>query len=205
MRHTLAATLALSLLSATAAQAVPLFSDTFDSDAQGLNVGLINWTVSDGTIDVVGGPGFFDFYPGNGNYVDLDGSTGNAATITTNNVFNLLAGTYTLSFQLGGSTRGDSNSVTVALGSIFSEVFTLASNAGLQNITRTITLGAASGAGALSFAHAGGDNLGLLLDDVALDFRRVQVDVPEPTSLGLLALGGVLGAARRRRAAKAAC
>ena len=199
MRHALAATLALSLLGAGAAEAVPLFSDTFDSETLATNTLLDNWTVSDGTIDVVG-PGFFDFYPGNGNYVDLDGSSSNAGKITTNALFNLLAGTYTLNFQLGGSTRGDSNTVTVALGSIYSEVFTLASNAGLQNISRTITLGAAAGSGALSFDHAGGDNLGLLLDDVTLDFSRVQIDVPEPSSLALLLAGGLVGAARRRRA-----
>lgn len=199
MRRSLAATFALSLLSATAAQAVPLFNDTFDSEALALNGALDNWTVSDGTIDVIG-TGFFDFYPGNGNYLDLDGSTGNAGKITTNTVFNLLAGTYTLSFELGGSNRGDVNSVTVALGSIFSEVFTLASNAPLQTISRTITLASAAGSGALSFNHAGGDNSGLILDDVSLDFSRVQSAVPEPSSLALLALGGVAGLARRRRA-----
>ena len=129
-----------------------------------------------------------------------DGSSGNAGKITTNTAFNLLPGTYTLNFQLGGSTRGDSNSVTVALGSIYNEVFTLAFNAGLQNISRTITLAAAAGSGALSFENAGGDNLGLILDDVSLDFSRVQTDVPEPSSLALLALGGIAGVARRRRA-----
>lgn len=200
MRRTLAATFALSLLSATAAQAVPLFSDTFDSEAQSFDSTLANWTVSDGTIDVIG-PGFFDFYPGNGNYLDLDGSSNNAGKITTNALFNLLPGTYTLSFQLGGSARSDSNSVTVALGSVYSEVFTLASNAGLQNITRTITLAASSGSGALSFDHAGGDNLGLILDDVALDFSRVQTSAPEPSSLALLALGGIAGGVARRRRA----
>ncbi|MCC6706981.1 MAG: PEP-CTERM sorting domain-containing protein [Gammaproteobacteria bacterium] len=199
MRHSLAATFALSLLSATAAQAVPLFNDTFDSEALGLNQALDNWTVSDGTIDVIG-PGFFDLHPGNGNYLDLDGSTSNAGKITTNTVFNLLAGTYTLSFELGGSKRGDGNTVTVALGSIFSEVFALPSNAPLQSISRTITLASAAGSGALSFDHAGGDNLGLILDDVSLDFSRVQTSVPEPSSLALLALGGVAGLARRRRA-----
>ena len=53
----------------TAAQAVPLFNDTFDSEALGLNQALDNWTVSDGTIDVIG-PGFFDLHPGNGNYLE---------------------------------------------------------------------------------------------------------------------------------------
>jgi hypothetical protein len=199
MRRTLALTFAVSLLSATAAQAVPLFSDNFDSEALGLSTGLDNWTISDGTIDVIG-TGSFDFYPGNGNYLDLDGSSGNAGKITTNTAFNLLPGTYTLSFQLGGSARGGSDSVTVALGSIYSEVFTLAFNAGLQNITRTINLAAAAGSGALSFENAGGDNVGLILDDVSLDFSRVQSDVPEPSSLALLALGGIAGVARRRRA-----
>lgn len=203
MRTAYAATLALSLLSATAAQAVPLFNDTFDSEALGLNTALDNWTVSDGTVDVVG-TGFFDFYPGNGNYLDLDGSTRDAGKITTNTLFNLLAGTYTLNFQLGGSARGESNTVTVALGSIYSEVFTLASNAGLTNVSRTITLASAAGAGALSFDHAGGDNMGLLLDDVSLDFAAVTTDVPEPTSLALVALAGVLGAKRRRKSADAA-
>lgn len=199
MRRSLAATFALSLLSATAAQAVPLFNDTFDSEALGTNQALDKWTVSDGTIDVIG-PGFFDLHPGNGNYLDLDGSTNNAGKITSNTVFNLLAGTYTLSFELGGSKRGDGNTVTVALGSIFSEVFALPSNAPLQTISRTITLASAAGTGALSFDHAGGDNLGLILDDVSLDFSRVQTAVPEPSSLALLALGGVAGVARRRRA-----
>lgn len=198
MRHATAALCALALLTPLSATAVPLFSDNFDGEALGLNTTLDNWTISDGTIDVIGNPGFFDFYPGNGRYLDLDGSSGNAGRITTNSTFSFLAGTYTLSFQLGGSTRGDTNSVTVALGSIFSEVFTLASNAGLQTFTRTITLASAAGSGALSFDHAGGDNLGLLLDDVLLDFRA-PTTVPEPSTLALLSLGGLLAAARRRQ------
>ncbi|MGE3848700.1 MAG: PEP-CTERM sorting domain-containing protein [Gammaproteobacteria bacterium] len=199
MRHLSAIALAASLFTVNAAQAVPLFSDSFDSEVLGVNQSLDNWTVSDGTIDVVG-TGFFDFYPGNGNYLDLDGSTGNAGIITTNAVFNLLPGLYSLTFQLGGSARGDTNSVTVSLGSAFNEVFTLASNDGLQNITRTFSLSSALGSASLSFNHAGGDNLGLLLDDVLLDFTRTTTAVPEPSSLALLAVAGVLAARRGRRA-----
>ena len=198
MRHTLAATFALSLLTASGVQAVPLFNDTFDSEVLGLDQTLDNWSISDGTIDVVG-TGFFDFYPGNGNYIDLDGSVSNAGKITTNTLFNFLVGNYTLNFQLGGSTRGDTNTVTVALGSFYSEVFTLASNAGLQNITRSISLSGAAGSGALSFENAGGDNLGLLLDDVSLDFNR-PTKVPEPSTVALLSIGGLLAVSRRRRA-----
>lgn len=184
-------------LAAAPAGAATIFSDTFDGEAQALNTSLDNWTVSDGTIDVVG-PTFFDFYPGNGNYIDLDGSTSNAGTITTNTAFSFVAGTYTLTFELGGSTRGDSNTVVVALGSIFNETFTLASNAPLSLVTRTITLNAASGSGALSFAHGGGDNLGLLLDDVNLDYTAPTHDVPAPLALTLL-LGGLAGTLLRKR------
>lgn len=200
MRHLSAIALAASLFTINAAQAVPLFSDTFDSEAQGLNQALDNWTVSDGTVDVVG-TGFFDFYPGNGNYLDLDGSTGNAGVITTNAAFNLLPGLYTLSFQLGGNGRnGGTDSVTVSLGSVFNEVFALAGNSGLQNITRSFSLASALGSASLSFNHAGGDNVGLLLDDVLLDFARPTTAVPEPSSMALLAVAGVLAARRGRRA-----
>ena len=198
MRHTLTATLALSLLAASAAEALPLFNDTFESETLGLNQSLDNWSVSDGAIDVVG-DGFFDFSSGNGKYIDLDGSIGDAGKITTNTLFNFLAGNYILTFQLGGSTRIDTNSVTVALGSFYSEVFTLASNAGLQNITRSFSLGAAAGTGALSFENAGGDHLGLLLDDVSLDFNRPSSG-PEPSTIALLSMGGLLAVARHRRA-----
>ncbi|MBX9605910.1 MAG: PEP-CTERM sorting domain-containing protein [Gammaproteobacteria bacterium] len=201
MRHISTIALAASLFTVNAVHAVPLFSDSFDSEVQGLNQSLDNWTVTDGTIDVVG-TGFFNFYPGNGNYLDLDGSTGNAGIITTNVAFNLLPGLYTLSFQLGGNARnGGTDSVTVSLGSVFNEVFTLAGNAGLQNITRSFSLASAAGTAALSFNHAGGDNVGLLLDDVLLDFSRVSTAVPEPSSMALLSVAGLLAARRGRRVA----
>lgn len=196
MRPSLIPALALALFTTSAAQAIPLFSDNFNGEAQALNTSLDNWTVSDGTIDVIG-TGFFDFYPGNGNYLDLDGSSGNAGKITTNSSFSFLAGTYTLRFDLGGSTRGDSNTMTVALGSFFSETFTLPSSAPLQTITRTFTFGSSNGTGALSFDHTGGDNLGLILDNVLLDFRA-PTTVPEPSTLALLSLAGLLGLRRRR-------
>lgn len=179
-----------------------LLSDNFNGENGGsaaLNyAGFANWNVTDGTVDLIGN-GAFDFYPGNGLYVDLDGSTGNAGILTSKTTFSLSPGVnYTLSFRLGGSTRGDSNGVTVSVGSAFSEIFTLASSAPLSLYTRQFTVSSATAA-ALSISNAGGDNLGLILDDVLFE-SSAPTSVPEPGTLGLLglALSGV-GFARRRR------
>lgn len=181
------------------AQAAVLFSDNFNAETQGLNyTGFANWTVTAGSIDLIG-PGFFDFYPGNGNYVDLDGTTGAqnpAGGITTNMSF--AAGSYTLKFNLGGSTRGDSNDVRVSLGD-FSQLITLASGAGFTSQMFTFT----TTGGQLSFTNLGNsDNLGLILDNVS-----VSSAVPEPATWAMMLLGFFgLGAlsARRRKALVAA-
>jgi hypothetical protein len=182
-----------AMAASASAGATVLFNDDFDSEALALNASLSNWTVSSGTVDVIGS-GFFDFYPGNGHYLDLDGSTRNAGRISTQTTFSLTPGmTYLLDFDLGGSTRGDTNSVRVSLGN-YHEIFTLASDAGLQHVTRAITvLGDVSSR--LTFHHAGGDNRGLILDNVNVSA------VPEPSTYALLLAGlGLIGFSVRRRA-----
>ena len=84
-----------------------------------------------------------------------------------------------MTFSLGGSQRGDTNSVTVALGTEFQETFTLPSAAPLALITRTIAVPASTTA-QLSFDHAGGDNVGLILDAVRLSR---QAEPTETTSV----------------------
>ena len=78
---TIAATAAL-IVGATWAQgsiAAVVLSDNFNADAQMLNwagdSSFTSLSTGGGSTDLIG-TGFFDFYPGNGNYVDLDGSTG---------------------------------------------------------------------------------------------------------------------------------
>jgi PEP-CTERM motif len=179
------------------AQAAILLVDNFDTETQALNyTGFANFDVTAGSVDLIGSPPpFFNFYPGNGRFVDLDGSTGNqnpAGEITTKASYG--AGNYTLSFNLGGSTRGDTNTVRVAFGS-FSQDITLASNAGftLQNFAFGTT------GGKLSFTNLGrSDNLGLILDNVQLSSA-----VPEPATWAMMLIGfGGLGmlSMRRRRA-----
>jgi PEP-CTERM motif-containing protein len=114
------------------------------------------------------------------------------------------AGSYTLNFVLGGSTRGDTNTVRVALGN-FSQDFTLGSAAGL--VSESITF--STSGGSLSFTNLGpSDFLGLILDDVTLSSNVTNVAaVPEPSTWAMMILGfaGVgLMAYRRSRKSRIA-
>ena len=140
--------------------------------------GFRHWRVEDGTVDLIGAGSEWDFLPGNGLYVDLDGDLPDGYTcdpgrLVSRQRFVLRPGRYELSFRLAGSQRGDTNSVTVSLGTLFSETITLESAAPLAEFRRTITVTQLSRT-PLTFAHnvdAGldGDNgFGLILDDVSV-------------------------------------
>lgn len=159
----------------------PMFFDGFEADtADVLNSTLINWNVTSGSIDVLSagnlcGP--------SGNYstcVDLDGSGALAGTIQTKQTFAVDPGLYRLSFDLAGANRkwygSASNTVTVSLGSYFSESFTLLQWDPFQTFTRDITVANVGGA-KIGFSHQGNDWIGLLLDNVSL--AHVIVEVPE--------------------------
>lgn len=193
--------LLLILLAACSTQAAVIFSDNFDSENGGVGVtnygGLANWDVTKGSVDLIGN-GFFDFYPGNGLYLDMDGSSIDSGGITSKTAFNLAPGTYVLTFDLGGSQRGDTNTVRVVLGSVFSEDFTLDSSAPLGTIIRVINVGAAESANLSFTSQDPRNNIGLILDDVLLESR--STDVPEPATLVLMAAGfGTLLLRSRRR------
>ena len=162
-------------------------NDTFNSETAGTNkTDFANWTVTDGTVDLLG-PDFSPLLAGDGNYVDLDGSSEDAGLFTTTEAF--AAGTYKLTFDLAGNQRSDiGDEVTVKFGN-YSVVLARAGNDPFSTETATVTV--ASGAH-LSFQNAGGDDVGALLDNV-----KVQA-VPEPGSLAALALGS-LAILRRKR------
>ncbi len=180
----------------SAAQAVPIFADTFDSNALGLNKVPTGWSVSDGSVDIIGknfSGTSFDLLPGHGAYIDLDGSTGNAGLLFT--TLNLTGGMqYTATFDLAGSQRGSPlETGTVSFGSSLLN-YSLAPTTGFSAYTMSFTP-ATTGQYLLSFQNAGGDNIGALLDNVA-----VTAVVPEPGTYALLGAGLLaIGFVSRRR------
>lgn len=190
IRHFLLAGL---LAGASCAQAdTVIFTDDFDSTVAALNKTVFpgGWTVANGTVDVIG-TNFIDVFPGNGNYVDLDGSTGDAGELSKS--LALTGGlAYTATFSLAGSHRGGTDIVDVMFGTA-SASFTLA-GADPFSPSSLVFTPAASGKYTLTFANRGGDNLGALLDKVSVTV------IPEPSGYAMMLAGlagiGFLG--RRR-------
>ena len=118
-----------------------LLDDSFDTANEGTGVfnyaAFANWDITSGTVDVIGN-GYFDLIPGNGLYIDLDGTSEQAGTLESKVAFMLEPGDYELEFELAGSRRGDENTVTVTLGDAFTETFTLDSDEPFMFVTRSI-------------------------------------------------------------------
>jgi hypothetical protein len=170
----------------TIANAAVVFSDSFNDYTPALNWNPpANWTVlpngDGGTVDLIGVGTAWDFYSGqNGYYVDLGGSSGAFGTLETSSSFG--AGTYTLTFDLGGNDRSyPSNTTTISLGS-WSTQITLASSDPYALHSYTFTT---STAGQLSFLDSGGNpNVGSILDNVTL-----SSGVPELSTWGMMVVG----------------
>lgn len=166
-----------------ASQAAVVFSDNFDASAAGLNIVPTGWTVSDGTVDVVSG-GFCVA----GQCVDLDGSTGNAGILSRS--FGLVGGVgYLLSFDLSGNKRGGTDDVLITFGTSTLFFDDLVSSSPYTGYSLSFTPGS-DGVYSISFANAGGDNVGALLDNVVITSldNGPPTGVPEPDSATLAAL-----------------
>ena len=177
--------------------ASPIFFDDFNLENGGVGVSnydsFANWTVSDGTVDLIGTPPW-DLQPGYGLYVDMDGSTNNAGRMTSA-LIDLDPGEYILSLDVAGNLRGkgsDTILVQVGGGSLLDEVVVAADNAPFMPVVWTFNVPSAVAA-SISLEGVGGDNVGLLLDNVWLAM------VPAPGSILLVGVGvGLIGWLRRR-------
>ena len=195
---------AVASVFSVSAQATPIFSDNFDSyAADQLNwipPVLSGWTITNGSVDIIGSGGSYDFLPGNGSYVDLDGGSAHSGKLS--HTLSLLAGhTYTLSFDLAGSHRGTTEIVDVKFGTTM-EHSTLSSNDGFSHHTMNFTP-LISGSYSFDYqnnefgafiGNGDGNFIGALLDNVAV------TSVPEPESYAMFMAGlGVMGFIARRR------
>ncbi len=163
----------------TAEVGTVLFSDNFNDENSGRGQAnyrrFANWEVVRGDVDLIG-TGYFDHQPGNGLYVDLDGtksaftSATVAGTLASKNPLVLSPGTYLLQFDLAGHPYEGPNTVIVRLGDVYRADFTLdrqQAGTGFRSYEQTIEVNVQS-TGRLVFQHRGGDFAGLLLDNVRL-------------------------------------
>ena len=174
----------LLLLGSGVTTAATVFSDNFDTETPGLNAAPSQWTVTNGTVDIIGtGPNgtLANILPGNGYYIDLDGSTGLAGRMTSAGPLSLPGGVaHTLSFGLAGSQRGDINTVLfgIDLNSDatldFFSTAVVPSAQGLTTFDLAFTPSSSTTTARIVFDNEGGDNVGALLDNVtaAVDARN---------------------------------
>lgn len=172
--------------------AAVIFSDNFDAENGGVGAlnynSFVNWSVSFGTVDLIGN-GFFDFLPGNGLYVDLDGSTQDAGVM--GHIEALGIGNYSLSFDLAGNHRNGAPEDTLAAVSVIAgggtpvnQNYSLAQGVGFTTFSLDFSITQDASLVSFTFAGAGGDNIGMLLDNVVLTSV-----VPEPSVLALFGIG----------------
>ena len=190
----------------TQVQAVPVFSDNFDTDNGGvafvnfgaanqnglggagiLNPSFPNWSVTAGSVDLVGytgvgvnnyfSPPTYDFLPGNGLYIDLKDPNGQNGAITSKAI-TLAPGNYDLSFSLANSQNWVENTtqVSVQVG-LASETYTTPAlgdgMAGFQTEDLAFTVPSGGETVSLVFANTtttiyGDQFYGALLDNVVL-------------------------------------
>jgi hypothetical protein len=151
-----------------------LLSDNFDSENGGAGVfnwtSFTNWNVLAGCVDLHGN-GLFDVQPGNGLYVDLDGSCATGGTIESKTAFTLQPGNYVLEWFMAGNNRIDTaDTVNVSIAT-YQEQFVMQPKDKFALRSRSFSVSTTTNA-RIRFENLGGDGRGALIDLVRL--RRVS-------------------------------
>lgn len=151
--------------------AAQIFTD--DIDAENGGVGQLNydawahWNVVEGCVDLHG-PGSLNPLPGNGVYIDMDGSCDSAGTMETKTTFDLPLGDYTLELLIAGNSQeAQVDTMDVSVGAVMSERVILDWQEPLSLMSFDFTVGSAT-TGKIRFEHLGGDTQGILIDAVRL-------------------------------------
>lgn len=142
------------------------------------NVQLAQWNVIEGCVDLHGNGKtrtLIDVQPGNGLYLDLDGSYNEAGgctragTIESKDAHTLQPGTYILEFFLAGNQQVDTpDTVVVSIGNLLpAEEIRVSRRQPFELYTREFSVAQTTSA-KIRFAHAGADEQGALLDLVRL-------------------------------------
>jgi len=174
---------ALVVVGTSWADPTVLLEDNFDNEVLRADATtLANWTVFGGYVDVIGANAagtetLEDVLPGNGCYIDLDGTSGNAGWLVSNQAFYFASDTmYTVTFSLAGNNvvdRDASDSDRVEFG--------LSSSAALK--TWEVARGVPFGTVSLDFWGMGyteslvfRNKLGLYDDSGARDYAGPKID-----------------------------
>jgi len=179
-----------------------MFEDNFNLNKPGLDSVPTGWTINGpGYVDIIGtcdGQSYYDLLPGNGCYVDLDGSTSPPGKLTK--TLSLKAGrSYIAKFFLAGSqdVTSSSDTVDVSFGSEL-QSYTLNyldSFSSYSFIFSPLT----TGSYALAFLDQGSDSHGVLLDNVSVTDTQARDHTDLPAPLPVLGTGMAFALSRRLR------
>ncbi|MCL7965694.1 MAG: hypothetical protein M8857_01160, partial [marine benthic group bacterium] len=129
--------------------------------------GFENWNVTRQCVDLHG-PGSIDPVPGNGLYIDMDGSCNVAGRMESKQNYALDPGTYRFEMVLAGNNQnGPTDTMDITIGSLFSTTLVVPEDESFNIREWTFNVPAATTA-TIVMDHAGGDQQGILIDAIRL-------------------------------------